>query len=59
MKVYRIWCEWDMPIAQGTFSSREKAQAAIDTENWESLTDYSRDEVIEDEMVSIEELEVG
>ena len=59
MKVYRIWCEWDMPIAQGTFSSREKAQAAIDTEDWESLTDYSRDEVIEDEMVSIEELEVG
>ena len=37
MKVYEIWCEWEMATACGTFSTREKAQKAIDDEDWEDV----------------------
>lgn len=58
MKVYEIWCEWEMPTAQGTFSTKEKAQEAIDNEDWEAYTDYTIEEVQEDGLVQIREIEV-
>ena len=57
MKIYKIWCEWDMPIAQGYFSTIEKAQKAINDEDW-SDCDHTLDEVQSDGLVSIEEIEV-
>ncbi|MGK0446571.1 MAG: hypothetical protein ACJA2M_000340 [Polaribacter sp.] len=58
MKIYKIKCEWEMPKAKGTFKTREKAQEAIDNEEWENYTDYTLQEVQEDEMVSIVEINV-
>jgi hypothetical protein len=57
MKIYKIWCEWEMSVAQGYFTTKEKAQKAIDEEDW-SMCDYTLKEVQEDGMVSIEEIEV-
>jgi hypothetical protein len=58
MKIYKIECEWEMPTAQGTFKTREKAQEAIDKEAWEDYTEYTLQEVQEDGMVSIVEIDV-
>ena len=58
MKIYKIECEWEMPLANGNFKTREKAQKAIDNEEWESYTDYTLKEVQEDGMVSIVEINV-
>jgi len=58
MKIYKIECEWEMPLAQGTFNTREKAQEAIDNEKWEDYTEYTLQEVQEDGMVRIVEIDV-
>ena len=58
MKNYKIECEWEMPLAQGTFKTREKAQEAINNEEWEDYTEYTLQEVQEDGMVSIIEIDV-
>ena len=58
MKIYKIECEWEMPLAQGTFKTREKAQEAINNEEWEDYTEYTLQEVQEDGMVSIIEIDV-
>jgi hypothetical protein len=47
-----------MPKAKGTFKTREKAQEAIDNEEWEDYTEYTLQEVQEDGMVSIVEIDV-
>lgn len=52
-ETYKIVCEWEMPIAYGTFASEEKAQKAIDTEDWEGYTGHTLQEVQEGGMVSI------
>ena len=57
MKIFKINCEWEMPIAKGIFKTKELAQAAIDKEDWED-TEYTLEEVQECGMVSIEEIEV-
>lgn len=57
MKIYRIDCEWEMPLAQGTFKTREKAQEAINKEDW-SMCDRTLKEVEDAGLVSIEEIEV-
>jgi len=56
MKIYKICCEWDMPIANGYFTTKEKAQKAINEEDW-SIADSILDEVQENGWVSIEEIE--
>lgn len=58
MKIYKIECEWEMPLAQGVFKTRGKAQEAIDNEEWEDYTGYTLEEVQEDGMVSIVEIDV-
>ena len=58
MKVYEIWCEWEMATACGTFSTREKAQKAIDDEDWEDVG-HTLESVQADGMVSITEVEVS
>jgi hypothetical protein len=58
MKAYKIWCEWEMPIAQGVFSTKEKAQKAINNEDWESYTDYTLEEVQKEGLVQITEIEI-
>ena len=57
MKIYKICCEWELPVAQGYFRTKEKAQKAIDEEDW-SMCGYTLEEVQEDGMVCIEEIEV-
>jgi len=57
MKVYKIWCEWDMGFSDA-YSTKEKAQKAIDEMDWEGMCDYTLKEVQEDGMVSIEEVDV-
>ena len=58
MKIYKIECEWEMPLAQGYFKTREKAQEAIDNEEWEAYTEYTLQEVQEGGLVRIIETEV-
>ena len=58
MKIYKIECEWEMPLAKGTFKTEALAQTAINDEDWEGYTDYTLQEVLEDEMVSIVVIEV-
>lgn len=53
-KIYRIWCEWEMPVANGTFETKEAAQKAIDDEDWDAVG-YTKEEVIELGFVHIEE----
>jgi hypothetical protein len=57
MKIYRIWCEWDMGFSK-SYSTREKAQQAIDKIDWEDEGLGTLEEIIEDGMVYIEEEEV-
>lgn len=57
MKVYKIWCEWEMPVAQGYFKTKEEAQKAIDDEDWECV-EHTLESVQEDGMVSIDEIDV-
>ena len=57
MKVYKIWCEWDMGFADA-YSTKEKAQQTIDKMDWEGMCSYTLKEVQDDGMVSIEEVEV-
>jgi len=45
-----------MPIANGYFTTKEKAQKAINEEDW-SIADSILDEVQENGWVSIEEIE--
>tara|TARA_R110000823_G_scaffold240407_1_gene365389 strand:- start:189 stop:368 length:180 start_codon:yes stop_codon:yes gene_type:complete len=58
MKIYKIVCEWEMPLATGTFKTEALAQKAIDDEEWEDYTEYTLQEVQEDGMVSIIEIDV-
>ena len=58
MKIYKIECEWDMPLARGFFKTRERAQKAIDDEEWELYTEYTLQEVQKNGMVSILEIDV-
>ena len=58
MKIYKIECEWVMPLAQGFFKTRERAQKAIDNEEWKLYTEYTLQEVQETGMVSILEIDV-
>ena len=47
-----------MSDASGTFSTREKAQAAIEKDDW-SICGYDTwQEVVEDGLVAIEEIEL-
>ena len=57
MKIYQIECEWEMPLAYGVFKTREKAQEAIDNEEWEDVG-YTLQEVQDDGMVVIVEIDV-
>lgn len=57
MLVYKIWCEWEMATACGTFSTKEKAQDAINNEEWGDV-DHTLKSVQDSGMVSIEEIEV-
>jgi len=57
MKIYKIWCEWDMGFAEA-YSTREKAQKDIDEADWEGLVGSTLEEVINDGMVQIEEIEI-
>jgi len=57
-KVYEIECEWEMPLANGLFESREKAQEAINNEDWESYVEYTLEEVQNGRFVYIIEREV-
>ena len=59
MKIYKIECEWEMPLAIGTFKTRQKAQEAINNEEWEIYTEYTLQEVQDEGMVSIVEIEVN
>jgi len=58
MKLFKIECEWEMPEACGTFKTREKAEEAINNEDWESYTEMTLEEVLEDGIVRIVELDV-
>lgn len=57
MKIYIIDCEWDMGFADA-YSTREKAQKAIDEMDWEGMVGYTLEEVQADGMVSINEINV-
>ncbi len=59
MKIYKIECYWEMPLAQGSFKTREKAQEAIDNEEWEIYTECTLQQVQEDGMVSIIEMDLN
>ncbi len=52
MVIYKIECEFDMPVARGYFTTREKAQAAIDSEDW-SITGYTKLEIQSQYLVEI------
>ena len=56
-KIYKIWCEWEMPVAHGYYTTKEKAQAAINEEDWSDV-EYTLKEVQDDGMVSIEEINI-
>lgn len=58
MIVYTIWCEWEMGF-EDAYSTREKAQEAIDCMDWEGLCDYTLEEVLNDGLVSINENKVA
>jgi len=58
MKAFRIWCEWEMPKAQGIFSTRELAEEAINEEDWIGYTGQTLEEILEDKMVCIDEIEI-
>ena len=58
MKIYKIKCEWEMPLAQGVFKTREKAQESINNEKWEDYTGYTLQEVQKEGIVSIVEIDV-
>jgi hypothetical protein len=47
-----------MPLAGGYFETREKAQEAIDNEDWSGYVDMTPKEVIEDRYVAIIEIDV-
>jgi len=57
MTIYKIWCEWDMGFSEA-YSTKEKAQEAIDNTDWEGMCDYTLEVVQEDGLVQIEEIEV-
>jgi hypothetical protein len=54
MKIYKIECEWEMPIANGYFVKKEDAKKAIEDEDWEGMTDRSLSEVKKGKHVYIE-----
>jgi hypothetical protein len=56
--VYKISCEWDMGFSDA-YSTREKAQKAIDEMDWEKMVDYTLEKVMEYGLVSIEEVNVA
>ena len=58
MIIYKIDCEWSMPQANGYFSTKEKAQKAIDTEDWE-MCETTAEEALEDGLVGIIEIKVN
>ena len=58
MTVYKIVCEWDMPIATGKFLKSEDAWEAINKDDWEGLCDMTLEEVLEDNLVYVEEVEI-
>ncbi|MEK6881227.1 MAG: hypothetical protein AABY22_16520 [Nanoarchaeota archaeon] len=57
MKVYKIWCEWDMGF-DDLYSTKEKAQKVIDDQDWEGLVGMSLEDVKEDNLVAIEVMNV-
>lgn len=57
MKIYKIRCEFEMPIAQGYFTTKEKAQKAINDEEW-GMCGCTLEEVLEGGMVEIIEIDV-
>ena len=58
MIIYKIECEFEMPLANGYFSTREKAQAAIEDEEWKVYTGYTLEEMLYLQYVEIVEIEV-
>lgn len=56
MKMYKIWCEWDMGF-KDAYSTEAKAQKAIDEADWD-LVDMTMEEILEEGLVGIEEVEV-
>lgn len=58
MKVFKIECEWEMSIAQGTFKKRCEAQKVINEEDWEGYTGYTLQEVKENRLVRIVEVDI-
>ena len=57
-KIFKIECEFEMPIANGYFSTIEKAQEAIDSEDWMTYTGYTIEEIKKNQYVTIEEIDV-
>ena len=57
MKVYKIWCEWDMGFWEA-YISRELAQKAIDETDWKNTVGRSQEIVEQDGLAYIEEIEV-
>ena len=58
MKIFKIECEWEMPIANGYFLKKEDAKKAIDDEDWEGMVDRSLKEVKKGGYVCIKVIEV-
>ena len=66
MTIYKIRCEWDMPIAQGYYLTKELAEAAIQAEDWSDVAWWDEgttkqdmiNDLKEDHMLEIEEIEV-
>lgn len=57
MKIFRIECEWEMPVAQGYFATRDLAYKAILEEEWDTV-DLTVEDALEEGYVYIEEIEV-
>jgi len=57
MIIYKVWCEWEMPIFErnNLFMTEELANKAIEKEDW-SLVDMTLEEVKEDNYVQIIEV---
>ena len=55
MKIYRIWCEWDMGFWEA-YATKELAQKDIDETDWEDLVGRDQKTVEGDGLVYIEEV---
>ena len=57
MKVYKIWCEWDMGFHE-VYATKKLAQKDIDNIDWKTLVGRSQEIVERDGLVFISEVRV-